>query len=165
MAYRLRETFVPLFLLMFGYAFCYVTTLTLSNVIVFRNLRDTHRSFGKVRLYGTVGWIAAGLHLAAFWNTVSPGPLFFAASLSVVFGLFCFALPNTPPSGQSKSLGEALGLPALSMFRERSFTVLIVCALLVSALQQFYVVYANLYLTELRSRTRPPSKRWHRFRK
>ena len=149
-AYRLRETFVPLFLLMFCYAFCYVTTQTLGNVIVFRSLHDSQRSFGQVRLYGTIGWMVAGIQLEAFWNTVSPAPLFVAAAMSVVFGFFCFTLPNTPPAGQSKSLGEALGLPALSMFRERSFTVVILCALAVAAVQQFYGVYTNRYLTELR---------------
>jgi nucleoside transporter len=149
LANRLRETFITLFLLMFGYAFCYITTLTLSNVIVFRNLLDAQRSFGKIRLYGTVGWIVAGIQLELFWNTISPGPLFFAAATSVAFGLFCFSLPNTPSSGWSKSFGEAIGLPALSMFRERSFTVLIVCTLFISAVQQFYGVYMNRYLREL----------------
>jgi nucleoside transporter len=149
LAHRLRETFVTLFAIMFAYAFCYVTTLTLSNVFVFRNLLDTQRSFGKIRLYGTVGWMVAGIQLELFWNTISAGPLFFAAATSVLFGFFCFSLPNTPSSGRSRSFAEALGLPALSMFRERSFTVLILCTLFISAAQQFYGVYMNRYLTEL----------------
>lgn len=143
------ETFLPLFGMMLGYSLCIVTSLTLGNVIVFRNLHDTHRSFGKIRLYGTVGWIVAGIQLELFWNTQSASPLLFAAAASVIFGLFCFSLPNTPPSGQAKSVGAALGLPALLMFRERSFRVLILCALGVAAVQQFYGVYANRFLTEL----------------
>jgi nucleoside transporter len=144
LAGAVRETFAPLFLLMFGYCFCYVTTLTLGNVVAFRNLHDPQHNFSKVRLYGTVGWIVAGVQLELFWNTISPAPLFLAAGLSAVVGLYCFTLPYTPPSGQAKSLGQAFGLPALTMFRE-----LILCAAALAAVQQFYGVYANRFLTEL----------------
>ena len=148
---RLNETFLPLFVLMLGYAFCCITGITLSNVIAFRNLADPQHSFGKVRLHGTVGWIVAGVQLELFWNTVSPAPLFLAAGMSAVFGFFCFALPNTAPTGRSKSLRDALGLPALSMFRDRSFCAVVVCSLGISAVQQFYGVYSNRFLTELRA--------------
>jgi len=145
----LDDTFVTLFLLMFGYTFCYITTSTLSNVVVFRNLPDSREKFGSIRLYGTIGWIVAGVQLELFWNVISAAPLFLAAGFSLGFAVFCFWLPHTPPSGQSKSLGEALGMPALSMFRRRSFCVLIFCSLGIAGVQQFYSIYANRYLNEL----------------
>ncbi len=147
----LNDAFYPLFALMFCYAFCSVTTLTLTNVVAFRNLSDPRRSYGNVRLVGTIGWIVAGLSLELFWNPISPDPLYFAAGLSLVMGLGCFALPNTPPARTSKTLGEALGLPAFSMFRERSFSVLIACTLAIGVVQQFYAIYANRFLNELHS--------------
>lgn len=148
---RIDVAFVPLFGLWFGYSLCCIFSITMCNVVAFRNLRDPKHSFGRVRLFGTVGWIVAGLLLGTLLNPVSAAPLFFAAGLSALFGLYCFSLPNTAPSGMAKSLGDAFGLPALSLFREVPFRVLIVSALLISAVQQFYVIYANRFLTELQS--------------
>lgn len=148
---KVDAAFVPLLALWFGYALCCIFSTTMCNVVAFRGLHDPKHSFGKVRLFGTLGWIAAGLLLGSLFNPVSPQPLFFAASISALFGFYCFALPNTPPSGHARSLGEAFGLPALSLFREVPFRVLILSALLISAVQQFYVVYANRFLTELRT--------------
>jgi nucleoside transporter len=148
-AQAVNETFVRLFLVMFVYAFCNIITLTLCNVIVFRNLRDPQHSFGQIRFYGTLGWIFAGVSLEVLWNTISADPLRYAAGLSVALGLICFWAPSTPPSGHGKSLGDALGLPALSMFRAPAFGVLIACVLGIAAVQQFYSVYTNRFLTEL----------------
>ena len=144
-----HETFWPLFLLMLGYSFCNVTWLTLGSVIAFRNLHNPQRSFGRIRLYGTVGWIVAGVQLEFFWNTISPAALFLSAGLSIAFGLYALTLPYTPPTGRSKSLADALGLPALSIFRDGSIRVLIACSLGMAAVQQFYGVYTNRFLTEL----------------
>ena len=148
---RVEQAFLPLFGLWLGYALCCIFSTTMCNVVAYRNLRDPKHSFGRVRLFGTVGWIVAGLLLGTVLNPISAVPLYFAAGLSAVFGVYCFSLPNTPPSGRAKSLGDAFGLPALSLFRDGSFRVLIFSALVISAVQQFYVVYANRFLTELRT--------------
>jgi nucleoside transporter len=150
LARLIEETFLPLFLLMLAYSFCNVTGMTLTNVVAFRNLHDPDRSFGSVRLYGTVGWMAGGIQLEMFWNTISAQQLFAAAGLALGVGLFCLCLPRTPPSGRSKSLSEAFGLPALSIFRDNSVRVVIACALGMAVVQQFYGVYSNRYLTQLR---------------
>jgi nucleoside transporter len=147
---QVRETFLPLLLLMSAYSFCLITTLALGNVVAYRNLPDPQHTFSRVRLFGTVGWIVAGLQIELFLEVISAAPLFSAAGLSAVLGLYCFTLPRTPPAGQSRSLGEAFGLPALSMFRESSFGALIFCALGIAVVQQFYTVYANRFLTEMR---------------
>ncbi|MCE9533357.1 MAG: MFS transporter, partial [Planctomycetes bacterium] len=151
LVHLVNETFLILFVLMAIYAFCVITSNTLCSVIAFRNLHDPQRSFGNIRLFGTVGWIVAGVQLELFWNTLSPAPLFFSAGISLVFSLYCLTLPSTPPSGLAKTLGQALGLPALSMFRRGSFCVLIFCALGISAVQQFYSIYTNRFLMELRT--------------
>lgn len=148
-SYFSDETFWTLLCLMFAYAFCLIITLTLSNVIAFRNLADPQHTFGRVRLYGTIGWIVSGVQLELFWNTISPAPLYVSGVLSLIFGTFCFFLPNTRPTGGHRSIGEAFGLPALSMFRDRSFTVLIICVFGIAAVQQFYGIYTNLYLNDL----------------
>src|SRR4051794_34763628 len=52
--------FGPLFGIMLAYAVCLLIASTLANVLALRNLRDPGRSFGSVRMWGTMGWIAAG---------------------------------------------------------------------------------------------------------
>lgn len=147
---EVEGAFVPLFGIWFGYALCLIFSITLGNVVAFRNLSDPKHSYGKVRVHGTIGWIVAGLLLGSLLNPISTEPLFFAAISSFVFGLYCLTLPRTPPSGHSRSVAEAFGVPALSLFRSRAFCVLIFSALLLSAVQQFYVVYANRFLIALK---------------
>jgi hypothetical protein len=117
-------------------------------VVGLRNLRNPKASFSKVRLFGTVGWVFAGFAVEVFLSAKSPDPLWFSAGLSVVMGLYCFTLPNTPPSGKAQSLGAAFGLPALKLFRDRSFALLILTAMVFTTLQQFYV-YANKFLGDI----------------
>jgi len=146
------ETFFPLFLLMFAYAFCNTTGITLSNVIAFRNIRDSRRAFARVRLCGTFGWLVAGIQLELFWNTVAPTQLVLASGGSLIFGFYCLTLPHTPPSGRTKSIREALGLTALGIFRDPSIRVLMLCALAICGVQQFYGLYSNLFLKSLGAR-------------
>jgi len=58
-------------------------------------------------------------------------------------------MPRTPPTGHGKSFGEAIGLPTLGMFRNPGFRVLILSALCMAAIQQFYSVYTNKFLADL----------------
>jgi MFS family permease len=80
---------------------------------------------------------------------VSAQPLYVAAAGSLAMGVYSFTLPHTPPARLGKGVGEALGLPALKMFRKPDFRVLIICALSMAAVQQFYGVFANPFLIDL----------------
>lgn len=144
-----RQSFVPLFGLMLAQCFCVQICMTLTNVIAFRNLPDPAARFSRCRLWGTVGWIAAGNALGLFLTPVSSDPLYLACVSSALFGLFCLVLPPTPPRAQGRSLAEAVGLPALKLFKQRSFLVFCVVALMAAGLNQFYAVYAHRFLTDL----------------
>jgi nucleoside transporter len=143
------RAFPVLFGLMLLHSFCYLSTLTLCNVVALRNLRYPQQSFGGVRLFGTVGWVAAGAVVGLLLNPISAAPLWLAAGTSVVMGLYCFFLPRTPPKGTRGRLRASLGLPALRLLEDRSFFVLLLCSLALAATQQFYGVYTNPYLTDL----------------
>jgi hypothetical protein len=54
-----QREFVPMTALMLAYAFFYAPTLALSNSVAFRNLKDPEVEFGPIRVWGTIGWIAA----------------------------------------------------------------------------------------------------------
>src|SRR5262249_11584501 len=105
--------------------------------------------FSRVRLFGTVGWIAAGFAVQKIFRPATSDVLYLAAAGSLAIGLYAFTLPPTRPKGGGRSLAEAFGLPALKLFRDRSFGVFGLVVFLTTALNQFYVVYGHRYLTDL----------------
>lgn len=140
--------FGRLFGLMLGYAVLLQLALTLTTVVTLRNLPDPTRSFARVRLWGTVGWIAAGVAVQEVFRPATTDVLYLAAAASALVGLYALTLPATPPRGTGGSVGDALGLPALKLFRDRSFGVYIAAAFVTTAANQFYVVYGNRYLID-----------------
>ncbi|VTR92276.1 Nucleoside:H symporter OS=Coraliomargarita akajimensis (strain DSM 45221 / IAM 15411 / JCM 23193 / KCTC 12865) GN=Caka_0543 PE=4 SV=1: Nuc_H_symport [Gemmata massiliana] len=139
----------PLFVLVLGYAIGTQITLTLAVVISFRNLPDGSGSFWYVRLVGTVGWIFAGIVTGWVMNPVSPQPLYLSAVTSAVLAAFALALPHTPPKGHGRPIREVIGLPALKMFRDRSFVVFAGILLLCNMMNQFYGLFVSPYLKDL----------------
>jgi nucleoside transporter len=142
-------TFVRLYALWLAYSMCLMVCNTLTSSVTLRNLHHPERHFSGVRLFGTVGWIAAGWAVSFVARPLSPEPVFLAGGASVVLGLFCLLLPHTPPIGKGRSLADALGVPALGLFRNLSFAVLIASALMVTITQAFYNLFGNRYLREL----------------
>jgi nucleoside transporter len=139
----------PLFALVLGYAIGTQITLTLSTVISFRNLPAGAGVFWYVRLTGTFGWIVAGVAVGWGLNPISPQPLYLAAATSAVLAAFALALPHTPPKGYGRPLGEVIGLPAVKMFRDRSFVVFACVLFLCNLMNQFYALFASQYLHDL----------------
>ncbi len=141
-------TFERLFVLMLAYCICMQLSLTLTTVISLRNLPDPGHSFFRVRLFGTVGWIAAGNTVGFFLRPASSDVLYLAAAGSVMTGLYAFTLPKTPPMAAGRSVGEIFGLPALRLFLDRSFVIFAAVAFLTTVNNQFYVVYGHRYLMD-----------------
>jgi nucleoside transporter len=139
----------PLFALMLGYAIGTQITLTLTNVISFRNLADGDGVFWYVRLTGTFGWIVAGFVVGWGLNPISPQPLYVAGATSAVLAAFALLLPHTPPKGHGRPVREVIGLPALKMFRDRSFVVFAGVLFLCNLMNQFYSLFVSPYLNDL----------------
>lgn len=149
MAALVRGTFGPLFALMLCYSFTVLLTMTLTTTIAMQKLSQPKRNFSSVRLWGTVGWIVTGLVVQLVLQPISPMPMYLAAALSAIMGLLCLKLPHTPPKGHGRTLAQAFGVPALGLFRDRSFQVFALCTVVIAVTQQFWTVYANRYLNEL----------------
>jgi nucleoside transporter len=149
------RAFPPLFGLMLAYACVYLPTISLSNVVAFRNLPDPGRQFGKFRALGTLGWIAAGLFVGFAAPAVSPLCFLFAAVASALLAGLCLMLPHTPPipiaprDSRGTKYANALGLPALKMLADRSFFVYVLTALVATALISFHNIYTNKFLVDL----------------
>lgn len=139
----------PLFVLMLGYAIGCQITLTLTNVISFRNLDDTAGKFGYVRLVGTFGWVVGGVVVGWVLNPLSADPLYLAAGASAVMAGFALTLPHTPPKGYGRPVAEVIGLPAVQLFRDRSFVVFAGVLVLGNMMNQFFSLFAPPFLQDI----------------
>lgn len=149
------STFFPLLVV---YALTYMPTVALTNSIAFANIRDTEKDFPRIRVLGTLGWIASGLvvgfmlpPLLGVENVSDTNlPLIVTAIASVLLGLYSFMLPNTPPKvGQRTGIKDLLGLNALGLLRDRSFAIFALCSFLFCMPLAFYYQFANGYLTQV----------------
>ena len=87
--------FYPILLL---YFVCYMPTLALTNSLSFSHMSSPEKQFPGVRVLGTIGWIAAGLLVGFLQLEDRNTALQVGAAASSLLGIYCLALPNTPPA-------------------------------------------------------------------
>ncbi len=144
-----------------GYMIAYMPTLALVNSVSFNQMSDPAKQFPFVRVWGTIGWIIAGLMISFFkWDSeanIGQGMLantfLMVAIASAVLGVFSFLLPKTPPSkpkGEKASLSDILGLEALGLLKDRNFLVFFLSSVLICIPLAFYYQNISLFLTELK---------------
>lgn len=136
-------------ILFFIHSLLYVTTLPLTNSISFRNLTNVERDFGYIRVFGTIGWILAGVALSE-WLKIdnnSANCLRLGGIAGIVLGLFCFFLPHTPPN--SKVDDPWAFLKSLTLFKTSSFTVFMIISFIVSTELMFYYYLTGLFLEDM----------------
>lgn len=133
---------------------CYMPTLALVNTITFQNVDDIESEFPKIRLWGTIGWIVAGLAISESFFGLFPLPILpgiesggttsaqfqVAAVVSAIYGLYSFTLPASPPEGKGKPVDivKILGFDSLNLMRNASYLVFAVCSFLICIPLAFY---------------------------
>ena len=132
------------------YSLLYMPTIALSNSIAFHQMSDPGKMFPWIRVFGTVGWIIAGLMITALGIEGTEFTFQMAAIASFVLGLFSFILPETPPKGKvaDASASSAIGTEAFVLFRNKPYLVFFIAAVLVCIPLSFYYGFANLFLNE-----------------
>lgn len=133
------------------YSLLYMPTIALSNSIAFTQMTDPGKQFPWIRVFGTVGWIAAGLMIGALAIEKTPFTFHMAAIASLTLGLISFILPNTPPKGKASdaTASSALGTEAFVLFKDRSYLIFFIAAILVCIPLSFYYGFANLFLNQI----------------
>jgi nucleoside transporter len=129
---------------------CYMPTLALGNSIAFASISDQSK-FPALRVWGTIGWIAAGLIVGFLGWSKSPNMFLLAGASALALGVFSFFLPNTPPAakGQPINLGSLLMVDAFKLLAKPAFLVFIICSTLVCIPLAYYYGTTSVFLSDM----------------
>ncbi|HZV69952.1 MAG TPA: nucleoside permease [Saprospiraceae bacterium] len=149
------DDFTAFYPYILAYMILYMPTLALVNSVSFRQMNDPAKQFASIRVWGTVGWIVAGLIIGYVMKWETKGLLretfYMASAVSAFLGFFSFLLPDTPPqgnTGKKPTLKEILGLDALSLLKDKNFLQFFIASILICIPLAFYYQNANIFLNE-----------------
>jgi nucleoside transporter len=144
-----------------GYMILYMPTLALVNSVSFNQMDDPAKQFSLVRVFGTTGWIVAGLAISYFFHWDSAEGLangylkntfLMTAFASGILGFFSFTLPGTPPAITGKRkirIADIIGLEALKLLKDRNFLVFFLASVFICIPLAFYYQHAGQFLGEI----------------
>ena len=135
--------------LILAHLMCYMPTLGLGNTIAFTHI-TSQEHFPKIRVWGTIGWIAAGLLVGIMGWSNSFNIFWLGAGSSIALGVFCFALPNTPPplKGKPMDLRSLFMVDALKLLGNLNFLVFAVCSTLICIPLAYYYGMTSTFLNQ-----------------
>lgn len=160
------ETYGEFLAFSLAYSLVYSPTLSLTNSLSFHHLPDRDRDFGKVRSWGTFGWILVGIGIGQWLlhrhtpsdassevvkaaQAAGIGDAFrLSAILGAAMGLFCFTLPKTPPATGKQDFAFAKAIPEIF---KQPLATLFLLAVPVSCIHQFYFVHTAPFLGNFQS--------------
>lgn len=142
------------------YMILYMPTIALVNSVAFNQMKDPEKEFSLIRVFGTIGWIVAGLLISYLfhWDSsenTAKGLLkntFLMSSIaSLALGLFSFTLPKTPPkgAGEKVSIGKIIGLDALKLLKDKNFAIFFVSSILICIPLAFYYQHTHAFLSNV----------------
>lgn len=135
--------------LIMAHLLCYMPTLGLGNTIAFTHIAR-QEDFPKIRVWGTIGWIAAGLMVGGLGWSNSFNIFWLAAGSSILLGVFCFALPHTPPplKGKPMELRSLFMVDAFKLLADFNFLIFAVCSTLICVPLAYYYGMTSTYLNQ-----------------
>jgi nucleoside transporter len=137
-----------------AYMIIYMPTLALVNSVAFKQMANPSKEFPWVRVFGTLGWIVAGVIIGWLgWEQSGTLVLTFkmAAIASLILGVLSFTLPETPPvkKGQKASLGDIIGLDSIGLLKNKSYLVFFLASVAICIPLAFYYNFTNPFLNEV----------------
>ena len=146
-----QTQFGSIYWLVLAYACLYMPTLALTNSLAFRQMKDPKTEFGWIRVFGTAGWIVAGLLVGRLGLEATAMPLKLAAGCSLLLAFYALTLPHTPPLKQDEGFKVSGVVPpeALRLLKDKSFAVFVLASFLICIPLQFYYAFTNPCLNEI----------------
>ena len=137
--------------LLFGYTLCYMPTLALTNNIAFHSLSNSEKSFPVVRVFGTIGWIVAGVCIGVSGIAASTAIFQLAAVCSVLLAAYSMTLPHTPApaKGQPFRVRDLFCADAFSLLKQSHFLIFAICATLISIPLGTYYAFTATFLADV----------------
>lgn len=144
-----------------AYMILFMPTLALVNSVSFNQMKDPEKEFSTIRVWGTIGWITAGLLISYVFHWDNEGAVkegmlkntfMMGAVVSLTLGLFSVMLPKTPPkvsSGDKVKLSEILGLDALKLLKDKNFAIFFISSILICIPLAFYYQNAHPFLSNV----------------
>lgn len=146
------QSFPLFYAIVLIYFLCYLPTFSLSNALCMRHLEDVKNDFPKVRVWGTIAWILAGLLVSWLKIESEVLPIQIAAACSVIHGFYCFTLPKTPPLDKQESVSflQSLSHPDVKLLlQDKSFVILLLSLFFVAFPMSYYYSFVNPFLNEM----------------
>jgi nucleoside transporter len=149
-----QTTFWSFFVVMLAYQLAYMPTMSLTNAVVFHHVADAQKDFGRIRLWGTIGWIAASWPFV-FILAGKTGPdlhtalssIFTVAGMaSIALAAFSMTLPHTPPAKQESA--SSAPMEAIKLLRDPVMLVLFVATLMDALVHQCYFQWTSPFLQQ-----------------
>jgi NHS family xanthosine MFS transporter len=134
---------------------CYMPTISLSNSVGYTLLKnnqfDVVKTFPPIRVWGTIGFIAAMWLTNLTGNKASANMFYISAVSSLILGVYSFTLPACPPQKQMNdeaSWVEKMGLSAFSLFKNGKMALFFLFSMFLGAALQLTNMYGDVFLSE-----------------
>lgn len=138
----------------------YMPTIALTNSVAYTALKnnnyDVVKSFPPIRVFGTIGFIAAMWAVNLTGNKSSANMFYISAATSFILGLYAFTLPKCPPLAQntgSKNLAEIMGLNAFALFKNRKMALFFIFSMFLGGALQLTNAYGDVFLDHFKNYT------------
>ncbi|WDF80875.1 nucleoside permease [Mucilaginibacter sp. KACC 22773] len=131
----------------------YMPTLSLSITVSYSALKsnniDVVKDFPPIRIWGTIGFIAALWTVSLTHSEISANQFYIAGAVALVLGLYSFTLPKCPPLSaktEKKSFANSLGLNAFALFKDPKFVIFFTFSMLLGAALQLTNAYGDTFI-------------------
>ncbi|TCW15252.1 nucleoside transporter [Raoultella sp. BIGb0138] len=137
-------------LMIFFVGLLFYPTTALANSISFSHINGV-KYFPLIRVFGTFGFMAIGFIIGQMGYSDDTMTWYIASASGVALGLYCFTLPDTPPKAKGRvfTLRDLLCLDALSLFKDRNFSILMLSIFVLMIPKTAYSAYIPVFLKAL----------------